>query len=196
MLYLGMGDLPIYNFDKIQRTGNLAYLVVGWDERKEIEIPDGAEKLWEDIVEQWHIRTSNNEALVRYTLEVEIGYMCMRYEFVRMLIGLVREKNKKDFIEVLNGWGLGLDEDSDLDINNIKLKLKGMKMNIELKQSQLKELKVDDEEESEPITLLAQQIKLERGLGIKIDIYKDSVDKWLAYFDELKEINRQMKKYG
>lgn len=192
MLYLGTSDLPIYRFDKIQSTSNLAYLIMDWNERDEVKVPDGADALWEQIQEVWHEKTHNNEAMMRNALVSELDYLERRLFVVSVLIHSINESNKVDFGIELNGWGFRFNAKKTVksQLKNLNKQVRAAKTKIGLKQSELEQM----DSGQAPMGILKQKIKLERALGLKIDIKTTAVDEWLALYDELIELNENGKR--
>lgn len=192
MLYLGTSDLPIYRFDKIQSTNNLAYLIIDWNERDEVKIPEGANELWEQIQEVWHEKTSNNEAMIRNALVSEVDYLERRLYAISVLIHSITENNKKAFGEELNAWGVKFNAKKTVksQLKNLNRQVRAAKTKIGLKQSDLEQMSTDEA----PMGILKQKIKLERALGLKIDIKTTPVDEWLVLYDELIELSENGKR--
>ena len=192
MLYLGTSDLPIYRFDKIQSTNNLAYMIIDWNERDEVKIPEGANELWEQIQEVWHEKTSNNEAMIRNALVSEVDYLERRLYAISVLIHSITEKNKKAFGEELNAWGVKFNAKKTVksQLKDLNRQVRAAKTKIGLKQSDLEQMNTDDA----PMGILKQKIKLERALGLKIDIKTTPVDEWLVLYDELVELSENGKR--
>lgn len=192
-LFLGIGDMPIYNFDKVLNTDNMAYLVVGWNERTEIEVPKEAEERWNEIYNEYCKRTANNEALTFYSLSAEIGYLEMRYTCVFSLIASLSEHNKKEFGKRLNKWKIPFNIDGKIEpqLEHLQRHLRIAEQNIRVKKTKLKSLKGDEEQESSSI--LKTKIRLERITNIKIDLKQTSVEEWIEIHNEAKEIIQQQK---
>lgn len=192
-LYLGIGDMPIYNFDKILKTNNLAYVVVGYNGRGEIEVPENAQKQWDVIYNEYCKKTVNNEALTFYSLSCEVGYLEMRYMAIISLIENLCEEYKKEIGLRLNKWGVPFNVDGSIkkQLPQLKTQLRIAKQKIDLKNGQLNALKNDDD--SGPVSLLKQVIVINEQLGVKIDIMNDSVEYFLEALDRLKEKLEQQK---
>lgn len=191
-IFLSIEDMPIYNFDKALTTGNMSYLVLKWDERKEIKYIKGAKERWEEIYNQYCEKSANNETLTQYALMNEISYLEMRYLSVVSLIECLCEGYKEELGRALNKWGFVFNIKGKIlpQIDNLKRQLRGAKQKIDVRKSKLKSLKGDEEKES---SLIAQAISLEKILGIKLNIRKDSVDKWIELNNLAKETVQQQK---
>lgn len=194
-LYLGIGDMPIYNFDKVLNTDNMSYLIVGWNERKEITPPKEAQNRWDDIYNKYCELTANNDSLTFYSLNCEVGYLEMRYMSIYTLVNNLCEAYKKEIGLRLNKWGVPFNVDGKIEpqLKTIETHLKIANQNIELKKRKLKNLK-GDEEENEGSSIIQQKIKLERATGLKINLKETSVEEWIELFNEAKEIAQQQKR--
>lgn len=188
MLYLGISDLPIYRFDKIQNTMNLSYLVVDYNERNQVEIPKEAEALWDEIESEWQKRTHNNEAMNRYALYDELSHLETRFRILTSLIYGLNEKNKEAFAKEIKAWGfsVNLKDTPKVRLKSLERQLRAAKMRISLKSDELEELSKG----GESISLIKQKVKLERVLGFKIDTRQTPVEEWLAIYDEAAELKK------
>lgn len=192
-LFLGIGDMPIYNFDKVLNTDNLAYMVVGWNERTEIEIPENASKRWSEIYNEYCKKTASNEALTAYSLSCEVGYLEMRYTAIYSLYINLCEEYKEEIGKRLNKWKIPFNIKGKIkpQIPLIERHLRIAKQNIDMKNRKLKALKPDEEERP---SIVQQKIKLERVTGIKTDLKNTSVEEWIGLHNEAKEIIAQQRK--
>ena len=193
MLYLGTSDLPIYRFDKIQQTGNLAYLVMDWDERKEIKVPEAAQTLWESIEDVWHEKTSNTKSMMYFKLVNEVDYLEKRYTMLSTLIYGISEANKEDYGKEINAWGFKFNIKGKIrpQIKDLERQLRAAKTKISVKQNELKNLTNSDKK---GFSLLKQKIKLERVLETKVNLKETPVDEWLELFNEAEELIEQKRK--
>lgn len=193
-LFLGISDMPIRNFEQALKTNNMSYLVVGWDERKEIEVPEDANERWGEIYNEYCKRTANNEALTFYSLSCEIGYLEMRYTAIYSLISNLCEQYKKEIGLRINKWGLPFNVDGKISdqLPALERHLRIAQQGIGIKKRKLDALKMDEEEE--PTSFLKQVIIINEQLGIKIDMKMDSVEYFFAAIERLKEKIQQQKK--
>jgi len=191
-LFLGIGDLPIYNFDKILKSNNMAYMVIGWNEREEIEIPKEAQSKWDEVYNEYCKRTANNEALTFYSLTCEVGYLEMRYTAIYSLIQNLCEPYKEEIGRRLNKWKIPFNIKGSIkkQLPQLETQLRIASQNIKIKKNKLQDLKSDDNDQS---TLLQQKIKLERVTSLKIDLKQTSVEEWIEIHNEAKEIIEQQK---
>lgn len=191
MLYLGTSDLPIYRFDKIQQTGNLAYLVMEWDERKEIEVPKATQTLWDTVLEVWHEKTANNEFKLYYALYNEVDYLEKRLMMLKVLVDGLNEANKEEYGREISAWGFKFNIKGKVKVQreNLDRQLRAATNRIHLKKNEL-----DNFSNKKGMSLLKQKIKLERALSISIDLKTTPVDEWLELFNEAQELTEEKRR--
>ena len=127
--------MPIHNFDKVLQTNSMSYLVVGWNERTEIEPPEEALKRWDEIYNEYCKRTANNEALNFYSTSAEIGYLEMRYTAIYTLVANLCEQYKEEIGRALNKWKIPFNIKGKIkpQIKLLERHLRIAKQNIDLK---------------------------------------------------------------
>lgn len=185
-LYTTTEDIPIFNFDKILTTNNYAYLVEGWNYRDEVEVPEEAPQMWNDIYNEYCSKTENNEASIFYALVVELDYLETRFNIVVTLIESLSEHNKEAFGRELNAWGFKFNIKGNIldQIENLKRQLRAAKQKIDIRRNRLESMKSEEVGTS----LIKQNIKLKRITGLDIDTKKTTVDEWIELHKEAKEI--------
>lgn len=185
-IYRNLEVFPIYNFYKCL-SGNLEYIYKSREGNITTELVD----LWEKLYNEYFKLISNNEHQQYFRLVLEIEWLKNRLFFAPVLLNLMLKTpldDKKIVITELKKWRLPIKDEKDIDkcltiLNNSKTKLK--RKEEELKELNEKNSKLKDAN----ISLEKQSVKLQRRLGVTPDIFKDSVVKWLAYWDELKELS-------
>ena len=188
-LYTTTEDIPIFNFDKILTTNNYAYLVEGWDYRKEIIVPETASKNWNEIYNEYCSKTENNEALIYYALVTELDYLETRFNIVVTLIESLSDHNKESFGRELNAWGFMFNIHGKIEdqIEALQRQLRAAKQKIDIRRNRLETMQTDEA----PTSLIKQNIKLKRITGLDIDTKKTTVDEWIELHKEAKEIVQQ-----
>ena len=195
-LFLGISDMPIYNFDKVLKSNNMAYMVVGWNERKDLKkLPINTMIKWRKIYNEYCEKTANNESLSFYSLSCEIGYLEMRYTVIGNLIYGLTEHNKKDFGKELNAWGIPFNIDGKIQpqFKVLERQLRIAKQNLGIKTRKLESLK-ESNNDQEGDSLIKQVIIIQEQLGVKVEVKKDSVEYFLSALDRLKEKLQQQKR--
>lgn len=185
-VYTSLEVFPIYNFYKCL-SGNLQYIY----KDREGDLTEEIDKLWSKLYDEYFKLISNSEHQQYFRLILEIEWLKNRLVYAPVLLNLLLKtpKNNREGIQKeLKRWRLPFKTEKDIDkcltvLNNSKTKLKRKRTELEglnNKNSKLKE---------NSISLEKQSVKLQRRLGVTPDIFKDSVMKWLAYWDELKELS-------
>lgn len=180
-------DFPIFNFDMCMK-GELNYI---YQSRKG-EVTEDIKSLWDDLYNEYFQLTSNSEHQQYFRLVLEVRWLKNRLIYAPILIDLAfktPEKERKLVFDELKKWKLNIKTEKDLEkaaaiLNNSKTKIKR-------KESELQELNEKNEKLStNKISLESQAVKIYKRIGLKPDIFKDSVLTWLAYWDEIKELNK------
>lgn len=183
--YKNLETFPVYNFYKCL-SGNLQFIYHG----REGGITKEIEELWQKLYNNYFELISNSEHQQYFRLVLEIEWIKNRLFFAPVLLNLMLKTpldDRKEIISELKKWRLSVKTEEDIDkclnlLNNSKTKLKR-------KEEELKELTSNNEKlKTENVSLEKQSVKLQRRLGVTPDIFKDSIIKWLAYWDELKEL--------
>lgn len=185
-IYTNLEVFPIYNFYKCL-SGTMEYIYI---DRKG-EVTEEILSIWDNLYDEYFKLISNSEHQNYFRLILEVEWLKNRLIYAPILINIVLktpENDRKVINDELRRWRLPINTVNDIPkcleiLNNSKTKIKRKEEEIEslnAKNSKLKE---------NSISLEKQSVKLQRRLGVTPDIFKDSVIKWLAYWDELKEIS-------
>lgn len=185
-IYTNLEVFPIYNFYKCL-SGVMEYIYI---DRKG-EVTEEILSIWDGLYDEYFKLISNSEHQNYFRLILEVEWLKNRLIYAPILINIVLktpENDRKVINDELRRWRLPINTVNDIPkcleiLNNSKTKIKRKEEEIEdlnAKNSKLKE---------NSISLEKQSVKLQRRLGVTPDIFKDSVIKWLAYWDELKEIS-------
>jgi len=200
-IYNGCHDLPIWNFHMIYTTNDFRYMVVGWDGYENIKVPKGANEQWDKIKNEW-IKLIDNNVIAYYNqLLLECIYLETRYEVVGKLLATILDYNMKadvldKFKESLANWEYYWNDKNAkfVEVKRLYKQLKASKNKIKIKIDELKRLKEENDFEGEGTTLEKQAIIIESVSGVKIDIKKDSVTKWVEACKLTEKINEQRRK--
>lgn len=185
-IYTSLEVFPIYNFYKCL-SGNLEYIY----KSREGDLTKEIDKLWSKLYDEYFKLISNSEHQQYFRLILEIEWLKNRLVYAPVLLNLLLKTPKKDREDIqkeLKRWRLPFKTEKDIEkcltvLNNSKTKLKR-------KQTELEELNNKNSKlKDNSISLEKQSVKLQRRLGVTPNIFKDSVMKWLAYWDELKELS-------
>lgn len=198
--YKGCSDIWIYNFDKIAKTNNYSYLVIGYDEYNEVKFDEEkARKLWKEIYNDFCKRSNDNTSLLYYQLLEELGYLKMRKTIALVLLGQLEYFEKMSevhdfYITQLAKWNYEINIKSSLE-DELKRMYRMVRFSdnkIGLMESEIDLLRGD---EDESMSLVKQAVKLAQNLGKeRINTKKTTVEEWLAMLEESKEINEYKRK--
>ena len=184
--YETLEEMPIYNFYKCYK-GDLKYILLDRSQ----EVKEDVKEVWKELLDKYHELTLNNETLNFYTLVLEVKFLENRDLYAPILLNLAiktPEKERKELFDELRKWKLPIKTLKDVDkclkvLNNSKNKLNRKLEEIEDYKSKNGNLTTKE------VSLQKQAIKIQKALGIKPDIFKDSVVTWISYFDEIKELS-------
>lgn len=187
-IYNNLEVMPIYNFYKCSE-GKMQYIY----KDREGEITDELQSIWHEMYNNYHELTATHNNTNYYNLVLEVQWLRNRLIYTPLLINVALKtppEDREKIYKELRVWKLQVYNDEDLNkaldiLNNSKTKLKRKEEEIE------EHIKNNEKLKSANISLEKQSIKLQRQLGVTPDIFKDSVIKWLAYFDELAELNKK-----
>lgn len=182
--YTDLGEMPIYNFDKCM-SGNLNFMY----KSKEGEITEELKEVYTKLFNEWCELTYNNEILGIYSKIIQIEYLKTRLKIVPLLIDVLLKTPKGDQKELfitLRKWKMNIYEEKD--IKKCYIQLKAAKTKLSILKDELKELTNKNDVDVKQ-TIQRQSIVISKQLGVKVDIYKDSVLHWHGYFQELQKLS-------
>jgi len=189
-IYTDLDLLPIYNFDKCI-NGELKYLYTS----KKGEISDELTEQWEILYNKYCELTANSETSRYYRLIGEIKSLENRLIYYPVLLNNLLKTPKKDIepiLEELRLWKLPINTNKDIEkeIERVLTALNNSKTKLTRKKNELEDLKKHNEQiKSVNISLQGQSVKIHKLLGVKPNIFEDSVTTWLAYWNEIKNLN-------
>ena len=187
--------ISIYAFDKISETKDLRFMVVGWDEFKEIKIDEEiAQKYWEDIFNEYIVLSDDNKITMYYEALQELSNLKTRKHVVTIILDriLTIKDNAiiEKYIEILGTLKFKVNKTKPLkdEVERLTIQLKGADNKIRLTEDKLKNLQSDEK----PIPLMKQVIRMEQALGKNlIDPKITTVEKWLFMYEEAKSKNQK-----
>lgn len=187
-------DISIYALDKCFK-GDLRYLIRGY-EFGDVELPEDINEVWNELYNKWSELTINQDSILSYTLLLEINYLEQSLAICPILLReIIKPKPKKvktEFYKELSAWGFPVSQKKPLDeeVERVTRMFRARKSKLDLKKSEYEE----EKQESKPMSLIKQKVKMQRALKFDIDIKKTSAIEWLAYIDELKEMAENTRK--
>ena len=201
-LYRNCGDLPILNFDIIYKTNDFKWLVVGYDGYDEIKVPKGAPERWEEIRSEWIKMIDDNTIAYYHQLLLEVIYLQTRYETVRQLLDIMWRlpdmdgKSEEIYINALAEWKYKWNKKNarHKELERMFRIWKQSENKLSLKIDELKKMKEENDYSEDANTLEKQALVIEQITGIKIDIRKDSVARWVEANKIATQLNEQRRK--
>lgn len=199
-LYNSLDDLSIFRFDKISR-GNFKWLIKEYDTESNItdtDLPKNTFKIWEKLYLEYSELVKNPKTILIYVLTCEINYLETLQIVVGTLISQVAKGKpaniQKEYFDELHNWGFAINEDAAIESELIRLsnQLRGSNSKLDRKISEYKEAIKDDG--SKKTTLIQQKVRLSMSLKMNIDIHTTSVTEWIAFWNELNEMNKSLTK--
>ena len=201
-LYKDCGDMPILNFDIVNKTGDLKYMVVGYDGYKELKPPKGANERWQAIRKEWLELVDDSEMAYYHNLVSECIYLETKRDAVKFILENIFRRNMspltfRTYANSLSDWGYKWNFKND-KLTELKRQLKIVRISenkLSLKLDELKSYRESKNMSSEATSLEKQAVILEEASGRNhIDIKTTSVKKWVAISKRAEERQNQLKK--
>ena len=201
-LYKDCGDMPILNFDIVNKTGDLKYMVVGYDGYKDLKPPKGANERWQAIRKEWLELVDDNEMAYYHNLVSECIYLETKRDAVKFILENIFRRNMspltfRTYANSLSDWGYKWNFKND-KLTELKRQLKIVRISenkLSLKLDELKSYRESKNMSSEATSLEKQAVILEEASGRNhIDIKTTSVKKWVAISKRAEERQNQLKK--
>lgn len=199
-VYRSIEDLPLYNFNKIEVTGDLMWLYEDFNGRQPKLNVTGLRDVYEIIFDEYFTAIGDISLVNRLQKTARKHNLEMKHDIV---LGLVKrfskgfepteegQKMRFEFIETLAKLGYKIPKignyESDLkECETIINKLKSVKIQIALLQNELKH-----EDSSKTLSLERQMILVSQNLqlGYAINPKKISTKFWCELLNLLKENN-------
>ena len=186
--YTNLEEIPIYNFYNCYK-GNLNYIFLS----KKGEVTKDIEAVWDDMLNKYHEITATYENINFYNLVLQVKWLENRLIYAPILLNLASktpEKERENLFKELRGWKLPIKTLKDVEkcltiLNNSKNKINRKLDEIEEHRNKNEKLK------STEISLQKQAIRINRNLGVKPNIFEDSVITWISYFQEIEDLSKK-----
>ena len=192
--YINCDELSIYNYDKITKSGNLQWLVQGYEGRENIKIDvHKCEKLWSEIREEFFCKIATEKEFKSIWLTEEVQYLVNRYRIVSVLLdgltrNIVSEENRPEYLKHLNRWRFYISDKKSLEPQYQKLtkQLDASLITISKKQEELKAIN-ESAKTNEEINIYDQKLKLARLLNIQIDLKNTCCTEYAALLKQARK---------
>lgn len=201
-LYKDLGDIPIYNFDIINRTQDYKYLVVGYDGYNDVKVPKEANERWQEMRNEWVKLLDDNTISYYYELILDVAYLKTRYDVVNKLLYIIWSRDMDEetldaYIGALREWRYIWNKKAtkNKEIKRLLNIHKASENKISLKEDELNEMQKKHDLNDSPMTLEKQAVTLEQVLGKnRIDVRTTSARTWIEYGKLSTEISEQRRK--
>lgn len=196
-LYTNCGELPKWNFDKIEETKDLKYLVQLSEYGKKCKAPENAEEIWENIREEYALKTQNDKITLYFNLLAEISGMENRIYFAKLILqqlatrgNTMTEAMRKEYINELRALRFYLNESKPFkeEVERLIRQLKTVSTKLEAKTKEAKEFEEKNFKGGETNTTQLK-IRIQRALRVEIDLKKTTVLEWLEWINEAIQSN-------
>lgn len=191
-------ELSIYAFDKARSTSDLRWLVEGYTGREKIELPEGIESIFNDIMNEYCELTGDNKSLQYYELVVEVSDLKLDFDISTALLGTLltemTKETRKEVVKELGHRGFLLNEGKPFneEFERLERQLRQRRTKLNRKKSELEEFRNQD---GEIISIHKQKINLLRITELReIDLKSTSVIEWVELCNVADEIIRAKRK--
>ena len=202
-LYKDCGDMPILNFDIVNKTGDLKYMVVGYDGYKDLKPPKGANERWQAIRKEWLELVDDSEMAYYHNLVSECIWLETRYNMVHLILENMYKRAMspltfKTYADGLSEWGYKWNFKNDkLSEMQKQLKISKISKNkLTLKLDELKSYRDSKNMSSEATSLYKQAVILEKAaeLSYSIDVKETPIAKWVEISKMAEKRQSQLKR--
>lgn len=201
-LYKNCSDIPLHNFNVVYNTNDLKFLIVGYNGYDEVKPPKEANERWQEIKDEWVKLLGNATTAYYYQLLQETIYLQTRYNAVRSLLEQIFKRDdiqgaKLDqFIEGLALWKYKWQKGQTREKNLMRLlkQQKASENKIKIKVSELEEMKKEQGDDGDDVSIERQVLIIEQSTGIKINPRVDSVKTWVEACKIHEDIQNQRQK--
>ena len=199
-IYKNCDSLSIYHFYKIIDTGDLRYLIKGYDGEKKRKIRKRQQKrleeAWESILNEYAGLTYNKEVQLNFRAQAKLIRLRLKYVVVSETLRLYDTYGDSVVLKLLCDVGMKFSPDEPIEpqVKRIRGQVKGLKMKVKIAEANY-EKRFKKTREKIKINLEKQALILEVNLGIKsgIEVRNTSVTRWIM----ITQLNEEKtKEYG
>lgn len=193
VVYTSCDEIKKWNFDKISETKDFKYLIAGSEFGRKTEAPEDAEIIWDEILEEYALKTKNNKALLYFEMLADISDMDNRAYFAEILLTelnnryhSMRAEIRNEYLKELRAIRFYINESKPLraEIERLIRQLKTVQTKL---QAKIKEAE-DFEEKNfggEGISTSQIKIKIQKALKVNIDTKQTTLSEWLDWINEV-----------
>lgn len=189
-LYLNCDELPKWNFDQVTKHNDLKWLIVGYD-YGEAEVPENAQEVWDNILEEYAQLTKSNTTVRYFELIDEIRELSDRFFAGEILlnqlmkrISFMSEEMRKEYVQELRDLRFYLNEGKPFktEFERLQKQLKAVFTKLEAKTKEARE--IEEKNSGEGTSTIQIKVKIQKLLKVNIDLKAISVTEWLQWIEE------------
>jgi hypothetical protein len=199
-MYKNCSEIPIYNFFEVIKTRDFKLLLEDGDDPADFEEEHLAQTLI-DIMNEYNGLTDNRKLMQEYRSRLDIDYLEARYHMTKELISMYNEFEAIEIFMALADWNWKVNPEDKINpqLDRIIKNLVGIKNQINIKKANFKNRFGKKKDDAPPTFDLEESIiNLEIGipLSYKINIYKDSIKRYVFWTKALDQKNKTIKRNG
>lgn len=193
ILYSDCDDLMMYNWEKISKTSDLRWLIIGFNgfgkestekEQKELEIK------YKEIISEINDLTNSNEAENYFDLVCDVSDINSRIQMASFALyqidsrPFMSEETFENYIGILKDWRFYWNKSKPKkeELKRLDRQLGAVKM----KASQLnKEKQKIESKSTQKVSLRKIKQRVETKIGRSIDFKNTSVSEWIYMLEDL-----------
>lgn len=197
-LYNNCSELPMHNFFELIKNKDLSFLVKKKN-KAELFSEDELQNKLIDIISEYNELTDNTDILREGKSKLNIEFLEMRYNLTKKILSLYLESEAIEVLLTLKDlqWSIDITKPFNPQIARINKALIGLKNKINIEKSKfIKKFKKEEKQNTTPnFDLQEQVLKLEINLPLnyKVNIYKDSIKKYVLWNDILEKKYKAIK---
>lgn len=198
-IYRDIEDLPLYNFDKIDTTGDLMWLYEDFNGRQPKTDTSDLKPIYDNIFNQYFEALEDRSVQLRIQKEAKIQQLAMKIEIVTRLVQRIylgfgsseeQQKNRASILEQLKNWGyeiplMNTAYDDALACEKIMQRLKSVNNQIAIIQNEIK-----NDKGGQSVKLQKQMYIVSKALfnGVPIKPKEVSVAWWIEAIKDLQHL--------
>lgn len=194
---MSCSELPIYNFFKVVEDKDLSLLI-----KKKSKIEDFEEdelfNALTSIFKEYNELTDNRPLIKEFRSKLDIDFMEFRYHITKEILSLYVESESIDVLITLRElqWSIDTSKEINPQIERITKRLIGIKNQINISKARFVEQFQKKQKQDNPNFNLQKEIlnlEINLPLSYKIDIHKDSIEKYVLWNKLLESKNKSLK---
>lgn len=195
-IYKDCSEIPIFNFFELVKEKDLQLLLRPGHDLKDFDVNELSQVVI-DMLREYNAITDNTKLMREYQDKLDIEYYEARYNMSKKIISLYLEHNEIEVLLLLKDlqWQLNELESIGPQLKRIQRNLIGLSNKIKIKKANfVKKYKRTVGDENDSSDLEKQILYLESSIPLhyKIDIYTDSIKRFVYWNEILENKNKQL----